>query len=120
MIHIYHGAAKTALQADYYSSSHTCLDRLHWLPVVLRAQFKLLWLTANILYFNQPAYLYDRLSIRQTPESLRSSNSGLCLHQPVSSKPFLHRSFSHIAPHLWNLFHLMSVFHLLLKFFASV
>ena len=93
-------AAKTALQADYYSSSHTCLDRLHWLPVVLRAQFKLLWLTANILYFNQPAYLYDRLSIRQTPESLRSSNSGLCLHQPVSSKPFLHRSFSHIAPHL--------------------
>ena len=95
-------AAKTALQADYYSSSHTCLDRLHWLPVVLRAQFKLLWLTANILYFNQPAYLYDRLSIRQTPESLRSSNSGLCLHQPVSSKPFLHRSFSHIAPHLWN------------------
>ena len=81
-------AAKTALQADYYSSSHTCLDRLHWLPVVLRAQFKLLRLTANTLYFNQPAYLYDRLSIRQTSESLRSSNSGLCLHQPVSSNPF--------------------------------
>ena len=96
-------AAKTALQADYYSSSHTCLDHLHWLPVVLRAQFKLLWLTANTLYFlYQPAYLYDRLSIRQTSESLRSSNSGLFLHQPVSSNPFLHRSFSHIAPHLWN------------------
>ena len=95
-------AAKTVLQADYYSSSRTCLDRLHWLPVVLRAQFKLLWLTANTLYFNQPAYLYDRLSIRQTPESLRSSNSGLWLHQPVSSNSFLYRSFSHIAPHLWN------------------
>ena len=62
-------AAKTVLQADYYSSSRTYLDRLHWLPVALRAQFKLLWLTANTLYFNQPAYLYDRLSIRQTPES---------------------------------------------------
>ena len=95
-------AAKTVLQADYYSSSRTCLDRLHWLPVVQRAQFKLLWLTTNTLYFNQPAYLYDRLSIRQTPESLRSSNSGLWLHQPVSSNPFLYRSFSHIAPHLWN------------------
>ena len=93
-------AAKTVLQADYYSSSRTCLDRLHWLPVVLRAQ--LLWLTANTLYFNQPAYLYDRLSIRQTPESVRSSNSGLWPHQPVSSNPFLYRSLSHIAPHLWN------------------
>ena len=84
-------AAKTVLQADYYSSSRTCLDRLHWLPVALRAQFKLLWLTANTLYFNQPAYLYDRLSIRQTPEFLRSSNSGLWLHQPVSSNSFLYR-----------------------------
>ena len=93
-------AAKTVLQADYYSSSRTCLDRLHWLPVALRAQFKLLWLTANTLYFNQQAYLYDRLSIRQTPESLRSSNSGLWLHQPVSSNSFLYRSFSHIVPHL--------------------
>ena len=95
-------AAETVLQADYYSSSRTCLDRLHWLLVALRAQFKLLWLTANILYFNQPAYLYERLSIRQTPESLRSSNSGLWLHQTVSSNSFLYRSFSHIAPHLWN------------------
>ena len=95
-------AAKTVLQADYCSSSRTCLDRLHWLQVVLRAQFKFLWLTANTLYFNQLAYLYDRLSIRQTPEFLRSLNSGLWLHQPVSSNSFLHRSFSHIAPHLWN------------------
>ena len=95
-------ASKTVLQADYYSSSRTVLDRLHWLPVALGAQFKLLWLTANILYFNQPDYLYERLSIRQTPESLRSSNSDLWLHQPVSSNSFLYRSFSHTTPHLWN------------------
>ena len=101
------------------SNLHTCLDRLHWLPVVLRAQFKLLWLTANTLYFNQPAYLYDRLSIRQTPESLRSSNSGLFLHQPVSSNPFLHRSFSHIAPHLWNSLPLNVRLSLSLKIFRK-
>ena len=81
-------AAKTVLQADYYSSSRTCLDRLHWLPVALRAQFKLLWspLTPYILISR---LIYDRLSIRQTPESLRSSNSGLWLHQPVSSNSFI-------------------------------
>ena len=88
-------AAKTVLQADYYSSPRTCLDRLHWLPVALRAQFKLLWLTVNTLYFNQPAYLYDRLSIKQTSESLRSSNSGLWLHQPVSSNSFISLLFAY-------------------------
>ena len=90
-------AAKTVLQIDYYSLSCSCLNRLHWLLVALRAQFKLLWLTANILYFNQPTHLYKLYFIRQTHESLSSSNSGLWLHQPVSPN-----SSYHIASHLWN------------------
>ena len=93
-------SVQTVLQADYFSSFRACLDRLHWLPVALRAQFKLLWLTAYSLYFNQPAYLYKFFSIRHTHESLRSSNSGLWLHQPVSPNFFSYRSFSHIASHL--------------------
>ena len=113
-------AAKTALQADYYSSSHTCLDRLHWLPVVLRAQFKLLWLTANILYFNarliyMTVFPLDRLL----------SLSGLpTLVYAYISLSLLNLSYiapSRILPLTYGtLFHLMSVFHLLLKFFASV
>ena len=35
-------AAKTVLQADYFSSSSDCLDRLHWLPISQRCKFKLL------------------------------------------------------------------------------
>ena len=68
--------------------------------VIISITFILLLLLLLLLLL--PAYLYDRLSIRQTSESLRSSNSGLFLHQPVSSNPFLHRSFSNIALHLWN------------------
>ena len=42
-------AAKTVLQADYFSSSNDCLDRLHWLPVSQKCYFKLLWLIACTL-----------------------------------------------------------------------
>ena len=50
-------AAKTVLQADYFSSSSDCLDRLHWLSVSQRCKFKLLWLIACTLKLEQPAYL---------------------------------------------------------------
>ena len=97
-------AVKTVLQADYFSSSSDCLGRLHWLPVSQRCKFKLLWLIACTLKLEQPAYLFDLLSIRHTRQPLRSLHSGLQLHQPVSSGLFTSRSFSHQAPRLWNSF----------------
>ena len=95
-------AVKTVLQADYFSSFSDCLDRLHWLPVSQRCNFKLLWLIAFTLKLEQPDYLLDLLSIRHTRQPLRSLHSGLQLHQPVSSGLFTSRSFSHQAPGLWN------------------
>ena len=95
-------AAKTVFQADYFSSSSDCLDRLHWLPVSQRCKFKLLWLIACTFKLELPAYLFDLLSIRHTRQPLRSLHSGLQLHQPVSSGLFTSRSFSHKAPRLWN------------------
>ena len=70
-------AAKTVLQADYFSSSSDYLDRLHWLPVSQRCKFKLLWLIACTLKLEQPAYIFDLLSIRHTRQPLRSLHSGL-------------------------------------------
>ena len=95
-------AAKTVLQADYFSSSSYCLDRLHWLPVSQKCKFKLLWLIACTLKLEQPAYLFDLLSIRHTRQPLRFLHSGLQLHQSVFSDLFTSRSFSHQAPPLWN------------------
>ena len=95
-------AAKSVLQANYFNSSSDCLDRLHWLPVSQRCKFKLLWLIACTLKLEQPAYLFDFLSIRHTSQPLKSLHSGLQLHQPVSSGLFTSCTFSHQAPRLWN------------------
>ena len=95
-------AAKTVFQADYFSSSSDCLHRLHWLPVSQRCKIKLLWLIVCTFKLEQPAYLFDLLSIKHTRQPLRSLHSGLQLHQSVSSGLFTSRSFSHQAPRLWN------------------
>ena len=95
-------AAKTVLQANYLSSSSDCLDRLYWLPVSQRCKFKLLWLIACTFKLEQPAYVFDLLSIRHTRQPLRSLHSSFQLHQPVSSGLFTSRFFSHQAPRLWN------------------
>ena len=95
-------AAKTVLQADYFSSFSNSLYRLHWLPVSQRCKFKLLWLIACTLKLEKPAYLLAFLSSRHTRQPLRSSHSGLQFHQPVCSGLFTSRSFSHHALRLWN------------------
>ena len=100
-------ADKIVLQADCFTS-RSCLDRLHWLLVAQRSNFKLMWLVANILTTGQPAYLHDLLSIRRPHESFRSSQSGPLLHQPVSSNLFAHRSFPILPLAYGTLFHTTS------------
>ena len=108
-------AAKTVLQGDYYSLSRACLDRLHWLPVALRAQFKLLWLTAHILYFNQRLtymifFLSDRL--------MSLSGFGTLVYGCINLS-FL--ALFRISPFIYGiLFHFIYVFQLPLKISASV
>ena len=106
--------AKTVLQADYFSSSSNCLDRLDWLPVSQRCKFKLLWLIACTLKLEQPAYFFDLLSIRHTRQPLRSLHSGLQLHQPVSSGLFTSRSFF-TRLHVCGIHFLLTCAHCLLS-----
>ena len=73
-------AAKTVLQADYFSSSSERLDCLHWLPVFKKCKFKYFCLMACVLKLKQPTYLFDLFSIRLTNQPLRSMPSGLQLH----------------------------------------
>ena len=56
-------AAEIVLQADFFSSSRACLDRLHWLLVAQRYYFRLMWLVANILTTGQPVYSHDLLFV---------------------------------------------------------
>ena len=97
-------AAKLVLNCSTMESSTCCLRNLHWLPISARIEHKLLMITYKCLNDKAPDYLSDLLSV--IPESrrmLRLSNKYKQLVIPkVKRKTFTDRSFSNMAPVLWN------------------
>jgi hypothetical protein len=75
--------------------------QLHWLPVRQRIIFKLMLLTFKALNGQSPAYISDLVSVYKPQRSLRSASQ--CLLQESAGKMITYdRSFSRVAPRLWN------------------
>ena len=78
------------------------LQRLHWLPVQQRCDFKLLTLVHGTVHNNNaPVYLKDMFQAYDPPRDLRASDSGLL----AIPRPRTHegeRSAQHRGAQLWN------------------
>ena len=83
-------------------SMTTILQRLHWLPVKKRIEFKILVLVHKAIYEGQPVYLASLLN-QHTPKRCLRSSSGLLLDVPrVNLERFGRRAFACAGPTLWN------------------
>ena len=80
------------------------LHELHWLPVSLRIDYKILLLTFKCIYGLAPTYLSDLISIKSNSlYNLRSTGKLLLDHPKGKMLTTLGaRSFSAAAPELWN------------------
>ena len=78
------------------------LASLHWLPVKLRIEFKILLLTYKALNDRAPSYLKDLIVPYYPNRTLRSQNAGLLVVPKISKSRIGARAFSHQAPLLWN------------------
>ncbi|KAI5628111.1 hypothetical protein C0J50_8255, partial [Silurus asotus] len=78
------------------------LSSLHWLPVKFRIDYKLLLLTYKALNGLAPMYLSSLFTRYNLSRSLRSQNSGLLVVPKITKSTKGGRSFSHLAPKLWN------------------
>ena len=78
------------------------LKELHWLPVHLRIDFKILLITYKILNGLAPEYLCTLVKLYAPPRELRSGSQYLL--EPILSHSVNYgdRAFSIAAPHLWN------------------
>ena len=78
------------------------LLELHWLPIPLRIHYKILLLTFKSLHGLGPTYLKELLGSYTPQRSLRSSTQYFL--QPVKARLTTYgaRSFSAVAPQLWN------------------
>jgi hypothetical protein len=93
--------ARLIFMEPKYTHTSPLLERLHWLPVAKRIQFRTLVHTFNILASSTPDYLASILHTHQSVYSLRST-SGTSLTIPRAHKQAGDRAFSIIAPVLWN------------------
>ncbi len=78
------------------------LSQLHWLPVQSRIDFKVIFLTYKAVHGLAPEYICNLVTVPTPSQSLQSACS-ITLYQPrCKLKTMGGRSFSCIAPRLWN------------------
>lgn len=94
-------AARLVLDAPKYSPSTPLLKQLHWLPVRLRVEYKILSLVHKSLYHTAPSYLQDLISAYSPPRTLRSGGQSM-LVVPKTRTTFGDRAFSVTGPRLFN------------------
>ena len=95
-------AARLVTRTRKYEHITPVLKRLHWLPVKVRIEFKLLLLVYKALHGLAPSYLRDLLTEYQPSRSLRSSSLKMLLVPRTKLKTFGDRAFSISGPKLWN------------------
>ncbi len=80
------------------------LQSLHWLLIKFRISYKILLLAYKALNALAPAYLTNLLSRYNPTRSLKSQNSGLLVVPRIAKSTKGGRTFSYLAPKLWNSF----------------
>ena len=99
-----HTHTHTHTQTRTHARTHVTplLKELHWLPVKFRCQYKTATLAYRHFEGSLPPYLSSSLCTYEPSRSLRSSNEKLLKIPKRNFKSFGQRSFSFMAPSLWN------------------
>ncbi len=90
---VQNAAARVLTRSRKYDHITPILQSLHWLPIKFHISYKILLLTA---------YLTNLLSHYNPTRSLRSQNSGLLVVPRIAKATKGGRTFSYLAPKLWN------------------
>ncbi len=99
---VQNSAARVLTRSRKYDHITPILQSLHWLPIKFRISYKILLLAYKALNDLAPAYLTNLLSRYNPTRSLRSQNSGLLVVPRIAKSTKGGRTFSYLAPKLWN------------------
>ncbi len=99
---VQNAAARVLTRSRKYDHITPILQTLHWLPIKFRISYKILLLAYKALNDLAPAYLTNLLSRYNPTRSLRSQNSGLLVVPRIAKSTKGGRTFSYLAPKLWN------------------
>ncbi len=99
---VQNAAARVLTRTRNYDHISPVLSTLHWLPIKHRIDFKILLIIYKALNGLAPRYLSGLLSHYSPPRLLCSQNSGHLIIPIISKSTACSRSFSYLAPKLWN------------------
>ena len=94
-------AARLITMSGKYQHISPTMEKLHWLPVWQRIEYKVLLLTYKALNGLAPVYLSDLLQLRVNRGS-RRDNTLLLVDPKINRVTFGGRAFCKAAPVLWN------------------
>ncbi len=99
---VQNAAARVLTRIRKYDHISPVLSTLHWLPIKHHIDFKILLMTYKALNGLAPQYLSELLSHYIPSRPLCSQNSGRLIIPRISKSTAGGRSFSYLAPKLWN------------------
>ena len=100
--HVQNAAARVVTVSPKFCHITPVLANLHWLPIELRIEFKILTITYKTLHGLAPTYIKDLLQRYHPPRDLRSSKKNLLVVPAFNLNSYGRRAFSVVAPLLWN------------------
>ena len=96
-------AARLIMKKKKRDSATPLLKHLHWLPISVRADFKICTITYQCLNDpDYPQYLKDLVTPYQPTRSLRSTNKNQIVQPRTRLSRFGDRAFTLSSPLLWN------------------
>ena len=96
-------AAKMILGKSKTASSTQALKVLHWLPVDLRIEYKILVTVFKCLHDMVPEYLMRMIEKRERMRNTHMGSDNTLLNIPqTKKKTFADRGFRVTGPRLWN------------------
>lgn len=95
-------AARVLTLSKKFDHITPILKDLHWLPVNLRIEFKILLLVYKAMNKKAPTYIQELLQEYNPTRSLRSANQGKLLVPKTRLVSYGDRAFSVVGPRLWN------------------
>ncbi|XP_056626279.1 uncharacterized protein LOC130438398 [Triplophysa dalaica] len=100
---VQNAAARVLTRTKKFEHITPVLSTLHWLPIKHRINFKILLITYKALHGLAPQYLNELLLYYRPPRTLRSKGSCQLVIPRISKSSAGGRSFSYLAPKLWNI-----------------
>ena len=96
----------------YIYSTKLLLERLHWLPIASRINFKIATLTYKAVHLKQPPCLAQHLKLKSMHLNTRNNDQLLLQHPSVGTNGYGRRAFSYkLRPQLGINFHTKFVMH---------